>query len=135
MTPQQATDEVSAKFLAHWGAETAIAWDNLDFDPSTVDEYVRFSVQHADGDRADIAGDDADALYRRSGFVFIQVFTPKGGGTDRSNELGEKGLSFLERYRGQLWMRSQALRPVGNDGRWFQVNLSAEFLYDSLRAA
>lgn len=134
MTPQQALDEVGEKFKTEWGAETAVAWEDLDFDPAAVNEYVRFSMQHAAGDRADIAGDDTDPLFRRTGLVFVQVFTPKNSSTDRSNALVAKALRFLERYRGQVWMRNQSPIPVGREGRWRQVNVSAEFIYDSISA-
>lgn len=150
-TPEQAFAQVAAAFRLHWGetvtgqtispGETPIAWDNVDFDPSASVPapdagWVRFSWQPTDGSQASLGDDAGGVLFRRQGLAFVQIFTPHGKGLARARELEALALEFFEAgFSGRVWFRNQASKPVGSDGAWHQINVSAEFVYDSTRRA
>lgn len=133
ITPQQAESEARAAFVEAWEDETAISFDNADFDPKGLKEYARFSWQDTGGSQASLGAREDGILYRRVGIAFVQIFTELNTGTARSNALKERALDFFETYLGAVWFRNQGPGYAGPGGGFYQVNVSAEFQYDSLR--
>ena len=133
MTVNEARNAVMSRFNALWNNETPIAWDNLDYS-SNVEEFVRISMQHNTGSQVGL-GPVGDRLFRKSGLIYVQVFTNLKTGASRSDILAEKAWDIFLDNAGLVWFINQRINHIGRDseGKFYQQNVSAEFIYDSIR--
>jgi len=137
-TPAQFRDTVRTAFGSHWtGAgedlET-VAWDNLDFDPAGLDDYVFASLAHATGELASL-GAGASVQVRRTAIFAAQVFVRHNTGQARADTLAEILLDFVESvHLTGIRFRDQGVVEAGRIQGWFQVNVNALVEYDSFRS-
>ena len=134
LTPDQADKAIQAAFFQAWGRTTPIAWDNLDFDAEGQNKpWVRLNVQFTTGSISDL-GIVGDRRFRNEGFVFVQVFTPVGGGKSINTVLATTARNVFRGVQlvGGLWFRNEGIVDVGPDGKWYQQNVSAEFIFDEV---
>lgn len=112
-------------FHDNW-TETEVAYDNVDFDPST-DAWVRFKIQNGDSVQADI--NHSNPLYRHIGVVMVQVFVPVKSGTNRARELADTVSNMFRRVQPGhgITLRTPSIFTVGPNNEWFQVNVSCPF--------
>lgn len=120
---------------------TPITYRNLNFDPdaefadSDANDrpiWMRAVVQHTPG-ASDVNG-LGNRYYRRVGVVIVQVFGRKGTGEVEVNNAAEIVLKFFETANlPGLWFRSPGPAEAGDDGAWYQVNVSSAMAYDILR--
>ncbi len=124
-----------AAFSAFWAGRTPVALPNLPFDPASavgdaVDgAYVEVEVrQPAEGE----ASVGRSGYLLRSGIFAVAVRVRANAGKARALELADDVLRWL-RAAGvaETVFRRRGLEEVGSDGAWFQVNVSAGFLYVS----
>ena len=135
-------ERITTAFLAHRDANIAnvkLAWDNVKFDPEDEfkapdrdDAWMRFSLQHIPGEAGNASL--GNRYFRRNGLIFVQCFTRADTGRVRSNAVVDAVLLFFEQTSVPgTWFRGQSPSEAGDDGSWFQVNVSTEFIYDTLR--
>lgn len=137
-TPAQFRDAVRTAFGAHWtgAGETFsnVAWDNLDFDPSELDDYVFVSLAHAAGELASL-GAGSTIQVRRTTVFAAQIFVRHNTGQTRADELAEIILDFLESAKiTGIRFRDIGLTEAGRVQEWFQLNVNAQVDYDSFRS-
>jgi hypothetical protein len=70
--------------------------------------------------------------------VIVQVFAPltAGEGLTQAEALAIIARDAFEGKTagaGQVWFRNVAINEIGPDGPWFQINVSADFLYDETK--
>lgn len=96
--------------------------------------WVRISVRHRDGSRSSLANSEGKGKHTQSGFVFVEIFTPREDGLVDSDVISA---AFAESFRGSttgdIWYPSVAAREIGEDGNWFRVDVIAEFQYDLIQ--
>jgi hypothetical protein len=117
-----------------------LAWENVKFDPDEkfpspieTDAWVRFNMQHTPGEAGNASL--GNRYFRRTGVIIVQCFTRADTGRVRSNAVVDSVLLFFEQTSVPgTWFRGQSPSEAGDDGSWFQVNVSADFTYDTLRA-
>lgn len=143
LTQQGFRDAWLAAFRTFWGGAslvTPVAWPNLPFDPaaqfpvpSGSDAWVRPVIQQQPEGDTPIGSSG----YRfREGTVGFEVYARAEAGTDRSGELVEELLRFLESPAvEETAVRGLGTQEIGNDGTWFQVNVSGTFRYVTHRGA
>lgn len=134
LTPDEADKAIQAAFLATWGTSTPIDWDNKPFDVEGQNgPWVRLSVQFVSGSISAL-GIVGDRLFRNQGLVFVQVFTPVGGGKSPNTLLATTARNVFRgvQLAGGLWFRNEGINDVGPDGKWYQQNVSAEFIFDEV---
>jgi hypothetical protein len=134
LTPDQADKAIQQAFATAWGTTTPIAYDNKAFDAESLNtSFVRLSVQFASGSISSM-GQIGDRLFRNSGLVFVQVFTPVGGGKSANTVLATAARNVFRgvHLAGGLWFRREGIAHVGPDGKWYQQNVSAEFIFDEV---
>lgn len=135
LTPAQARDAIQDAFNVVWGIPTPltpIAYDNLSFDPTKLNiPWVRLNVQFTSGSIQTLGG-VGERQFRNFGIVFVQVFTPPGSNTVVSDSFANTAKSTFKgvQLAGGLWFRNTQIVSVGNEGKWYQQNVSAEFIYD-----
>lgn len=139
-------DAINQSFDTYWTGfadDTPIAWPNVQFDPDTATAgadrqaaWVRFALNYTPG-LSGPAGIESgsDKVFRRQGIIFVQVFVPRDSGKQRSNVLVERALLYFENVEPPqgVWYRNPGPGPGIEDGGWWQVNVSAEVIYDVLR--
>lgn len=111
-----------------------IAWDGVAFQvPADRRPWVRFSLQNGSSLYADIG---RDRRARRSGIVFVQVFTPDDSTTADAADLVDRAVAVFEtRLLAGVTFESPRVSEVGPSDGWFQVNVAAPFWYDDMVTA
>ena len=127
-------------WMATESATTEIAYENDGFDPDEafdstdphLDQWVRITMAHTPG-LGGAAG--LGSVYRRFGTMIVQCFVRVNTGRLRANTQAEAVIKFFEtRPVGSgIWFRNASPGEAGDDGAWYQINVSAEFIYDTLR--
>jgi hypothetical protein len=132
-TPKAARDLLYAAFKTYWDgtayAAVKIAWDNID-SHQDGSEYLRIQGQHIAGTIASLGNEH----YRRQMLFIVNIFTPEGQGQQRSDELGEAVLAFIETLDlGNFRVRDPGFNEVGVFDGYYQSSVSADLEYDALR--
>lgn len=136
MTYQAEAAAIRTRFSTEWDDTTPIAWPNVNFTPpNPPSAWVRFTILPATASQSEIG---ANPLYRHTGFVVIQVFTPDNAGPGEAEQLAEQACGIFRgvtaggiRYQGP---RNEApvVQTIGNDGNgWYQVNARISYTRDS----
>ena len=133
MTPDQAYETVADSFRLAWADETPVDWES-GLDVKGLPEYVRFSWQPTQGSQIDLG---PRGTHRHEGVLFVQVFTEWGNGqaNQRNRVLQGRVLEWLERFDQAVTFINAHAQYVGRSDAWLQFNVSADFHYDSQRAA
>lgn len=146
-TLSQARDEIQAKFLAVWNAETPalnggqapeVRWQGLDNYSEAADPgkpWARVTIRHVPSGQTTL-GEAPNRRFTRRGTLTIQVFTP----------VGNSGLALLENFativryafEGQttpsgVWFRNVSVEEADPYQGWNQFNVTANFEYDEAR--
>lgn len=127
--------DIRQQFETAWqaGPNTKIAWDNVEFDPTGETEWVRVALLPGDAFPAAIG---PSAPERNAGVVVVQVFTERGTGAGRADELAEE---VKKVFRGAplAGVRFRVATEVAADrgeGRWYQRNVQVPFQADVVPA-
>lgn len=102
--------------------------------PNDATTWVRISVRHRRGSRASLGNKAGSRKNNQSGFVFIEIYTPRENGLVNSDIISA---AFAENIRsgqdGDIWYSDVSEIEVGEDGNWFRVDVIAEFNYDLIQ--
>ncbi len=134
LSPDQARKAIQSAFTATWGTSTPVAFDNKAFDANALNvPWVRLNVQFTSGSIAGL-GQVGTRCFRNEGLVFVQVFTPVGGGVSPNDLLATTARNVFRgvQLAGGLWFRNEGITHVGPEGKWYQQNVSAEFIFDEV---
>jgi len=134
LSPDDARKAIQTAFIAVWGTSTPVAFDNKPFDANDLNvPWVRLNVQFTTGSISQL-GQVGSRCFRNEGFVFVQVFTPVGGGVSPNDVLATIARNVFRgvQLAGGLWFRNEGLTHVGPEGKWYQQNVSAEFIFDEV---
>jgi hypothetical protein len=134
LSPDEARKAIQTAFVATWGTMTPVAFDNKPFDANDLNiPWVRLNVQFTAGSISCL-GIVGDRRFRNEGLVFVQVFTPVGGGVSPNDLLATTARNVFRgvQLAGGLWFRNEGINDVGPDGKWYQQNVTAEFIFDEV---
>ena len=139
MTDQQMRDAVLGYLVPIWNTATSSA--ALFFDnpftgqepPTDGSTWGRIHIREQTGTRASLGG--ASAKFRRTGTIYIQIFTRVGEGTTTIGPIAEAMRTAFEDAgpsdAAGVWFRDPVSKPVGqNDRTYYQWNVEASFTYD-----
>jgi hypothetical protein len=145
---ETATDIVLGKFKEEWDrrAEEATAgyvpeveWPNVRIETPKSETskdraWARITTRHTSGSQRSLGEEDCRRFERR-GLVSVQVFAPVGQrGLTLAHRLGTVAQDAFEGEQSEgVWFRDAVLREVGPDAHWYQVNVTAEFVYDVVK--
>lgn len=142
-----ARDEILTLFRTAWRADAtslpvALYYDDvtgeLPRDADTTanpDPWAHIQVRHVTGDQATLAGATGQRRFRRTGLVFVRVYTPFGQGLSLNDALAMIAVRAFEGKKtpSDVWFRGVRSEENGIDGAWFLTTVTAEFLYDEVR--
>lgn len=122
---------ISARFASRMTAlrpQVAVAYDNIEFVPTLGSPWCRFTVLHGEGRHAAVNG-----LYRNSGIVIVQIFTPIETGDALALGIADDVAGIFRGWRsGALLFGAPSLQRVGPDGGWYQLNVSIPYSSDQI---
>lgn len=140
-TLTQARDEMLAAFRTAWLANSAsdqlpVLYPDTADDPPDSGAWARVTVTHGAGGQATLAGDSGQRRYRHTGFVTVELYTPRGDGLVLSDQLvtiTKQAFEGVTTSPGHVTFYRVRVREVGPDGQWFHQNVLADFEYDEVR--
>lgn len=116
--------------MASW-TDAPIAYDGAPIGPSVKDAqdsgtpWVRLTIQHGD---SFTAGVGQGPCVRRTGVIFVQVFTNRDIGSRPAMLLADSLAQHLEYFTsGKLETQAATLTRVGPKDGYYQVNVSCGF--------
>lgn len=135
-TVRVARDEMCALVATAWVAGglplSSLAWDDLDYKPPEG-PWARVTVRHMTGEQATL-GPPGQRRYSRDGLLTVQTYSVPGGGLSSGPDIVkivEDALRSASTPSG-VWFRKVRVNEMGRDGRWYAVNVVAEFVYDEI---
>lgn len=122
---------IQSFFKTEWEASynTPIAYQNIDYDSDSIEEWVRLVVFWEDQTQSSRG---ADCQYHRFyGSVMVQIFTPVNQGMNRGLDLAHKVVDILSSrsIQGAVLETAGAL-VTGQTNNWNQLNVNCDFHYD-----
>ena len=149
LTFEGARDVILDLFKTRWDADSAavvggavpeLEYQNVDAGASPLSDgnvpWARVTVRHVTGAQRSMGG-LGNRVFQRRGVVTVQVFVPTGKQglvlADRLGKVASDAFEGEETATGSVWFRNVSYREVGIFGPWFQVNVTAEFEYDSVK--
>lgn len=128
----QARDEIIGVTTAAWplAADRLFFWD-VPHDPPVDGSWARVTVRHLTGGSASLG----TRLQERRGRVTVQLFCEVGDGLTTADSLAE---TLQKAYEGAssscgILFRNVVAQEIGPDGRWFNMNVLADFEYTMVR--
>lgn len=121
------TSAIEQYFSTTW-TYTPVAWENVQFDATNLDEWVRFVDQNASGNRAALGN---NPLYRYRGIVTVQIFVKPNVGQKRVSDLIDN-LTTLFRDQVISGVNFGVPHPtkIGIRDGWYQVNVLCPYYRD-----
>ena len=144
----EVVESMQVAFNTYWLAQpivTVLTWDNTPLDvvkyPPTItssdaavsgEAYGLVQIQHADGQIAALG----TRRFRQVGVMSAAFFVQNALGRLRTaGKIADQALAFFQTQNvAGVTFRNPRLQEVGADGRWWQVNVLADFQYDILRS-
>jgi hypothetical protein len=141
-SPSEARDDVYKLIADAWGEEGPMDFEDKPRNPNaepippkTPIPWIRVMMRHTGGRQATLANEIGQRRFRRTGVITAQIFAPLGSSLREPERLGIlinnalEGASTLH----AVFIRNVRMNEIGSDGHWFQVNVDADFEYDSVR--
>lgn len=134
MTSAEARDAIYKVMRDAWDAAHPILWDDV---PSKVPDeeipWARVKLTHVTGAHGTINGQVGCRRFDSTGFVTVQVFAPVGDGKARVLNLAQTVRYAYEDARLPVWFRNIRVNEIGPSGNYQQINVIADFEYDTVR--
>lgn len=140
LTRGQAIDQMSALFSDVWTPTGfPVKYDNVSAKsspPDTETPWARFVLRHGPSAQSTLSNDEGARIFTREGIITVQVFTLTGSGL--IGDPADLPTIVRDAYEGQrtaggAWFKNVRINEIGEDGRWFQTNVIAEFEYDEIK--
>jgi len=136
VTTDAAIEEMTDVFRVAWLAGPIspvppIAYRGVELDPPDDASWCRLSIQHTDGDQETLAA-AGGREFQDNGFVFVQIFVPKGSGADQI--LAQLIDVAKGAFRGVTTTSGVVFWEVGHrdlsdEPQYIRANVSAQFWY------
>jgi hypothetical protein len=134
LTPTEFRDAYLTALNTYWAGRTPVAWPNKPFDPETVgeaddDAYIQPQFLPVPEVQEYIG---ASGYFRRAGSVAVHVLTRSGTGTDKALELADLLMAFFEDPDpdvAEAIFNNVNRNEIGGGGAWYQVSVTADYLY------
>ncbi len=135
-TFEQARDIMTSMVKTAWDTTTyTLIYDDLPGNiPTTSNPWARLTIRHNQSQQASLAGDGGTKRFRRQGVLMVQIFATSGKGLLSSDILSKVIVDAFEgKSSNGIWFRNVSMNEVGQDGHWFQTNVSVDFEYDEIK--
>ena len=133
----QIAGAIRARFSTEWPQlrpSAPVAYDNTAFDPTrdaldaggrNLASWVRLTIIPGDGFQASLG---TPRVWRATGIVVVQVFSPLGEGDGSAYSLADDVAAIFRGVTVQgVVFRAPSLTHIGPDGAWYQINVATPF--------
>lgn len=135
-----AEESILSAFHTAWANRTPVEWPNLadqDGKPPLNTgnvSWARFTILHGGSDQHSFGG-EGERTFTREGRLMVQIFVPAGKrGLEEATTLAMVAANAYEgKTLGGVRFYRVGSKTVGQDGPWFQVNVSADFEFDEVK--
>ncbi len=140
-TLTQARDEMFKAFRDAWLADATsnllpVLYPDTDAEPPTEGAWARVSIKHGPSRQATLSGESGQKRFRHTGFITVELYTPRGDGLVLNGQLSiivKHAFEGVATSPGQVIFYRVRVNEVGPDGQWFHTNVLADFEYDEVR--
>jgi hypothetical protein len=136
MTFEEAVDDIQAMLTTAWSATGHMIFYESVREQREDDNtaWAASVIRHAGGSQRTIGG-LGYRQFARTGVLIVQIFTPIGNGLQESYQLAKVVTDAFEGKSSPLgvWFRKVAIREVGKDGMFQQLNVTVEFEYNEVK--
>lgn len=123
--------DIENLFSTAWGSTTAIAYENVPFDATTVSEYAQLEIMN--GSAQEISLHSQNQVHRFSGVVQLRFYTALGTGTNRAHDLVDQASAIFRGVKyDNITFRTPYVRKIGQDGNFDRTDLLVNFFRDDL---
>jgi len=147
-TIEQARSDIYTALKAAWDAGAAttgkiLTYGNVTADvpedeiasTGTPEPYGSVRIENTFSSAQSLRGDGGLRRFRRTGLLFVEVYTPAGNGLSSADQIVKVVLDGLE---GQttangVYFRNAQVREEGVSGPWFLTVITVEFEYDEVK--
>lgn len=136
MTLRTQRQYIETRFQTMWASTVGlpvppVSWDNTSFTPPNNAAWCRLSVLPQEERQITLG---AVANWRTTGVIVVQIFVPKGSGTDTIRGYADAVSTIFRgaRFDG-IVCQDPSITIVGPDsnGPWFQANVSVPYRTDA----
>jgi len=121
-----AEDIVEQRLQDNW-EKTCIDFDNVEFNPTVGDSFIRLQIEWGPSDFVSIGG-----LERSTGYIQISVFVPKNKSVSLINQYLDELKGIFNKWdNGKIKTKASKVRRVGEQKSWFRKDLIIPFQYDN----
>ena len=134
-TINEARGAIYGAFVTGWGATSVYTFDNEQYDPPDQTAWARVTVRHTDRQQESL-GPLLGRKFESEGSVFIQCFAPLDSGAATADTLAQVAQGIFEGKTlspESIRFTSSAIREIGADDDWYQVNVEATFTYTTTK--
>lgn len=141
-TIAQARDLLTQHIVNAWVAG-GFNTDNIVFDdikkdsnPAAGQTWVRVKIRHGNSRQVTLADSTGKTKFERKPNVYLQIFTPSGGGLTENDAVVQ---ILLDAFEGRsignsdIWFRRTSSKEMGVDGNFFKANVFTEVSYDQIK--
>lgn len=122
--------DIESRFKTAWASTTPVCYGNVAFDTKGKAEWVRLSIISGDSEEASV-GTPSQPFHRYRGMIVIGIFTELNKGEARGRALAElAGNIFKSQKFSNILCRAPYLTVIGEEGSYFQMNVSVPFYRD-----
>ena len=104
--------------------------------PTTEVSWARITITHVDRDRVTLGDETGNRRFRSFGIITIEIYAVVGDGLTSSDDLVNIAVNAFEGAKtgeDRVTFRNVSHNEIGEDGPWFQTNVTAEFDYDFVK--
>ena len=134
MTIQEAIDAMNGILLRSWNTTTCpILWEGVAQNQPTNKPFLRVTIKHASDGVASLPAWNGERIFRRSGTIFVSVFTPITDNSGLRFQLSQNVIDIFETVRDDN-VSFENIYPVeiGQSGNFYQINVLIEFNYQDI---
>ncbi len=140
MSLQTPADILRQRFADHW-TQTPIAWENVNYDPASPgglfaanEAFVVFEIKRGEVQQVGF-GNPGYRRFREKGYWSAKIFVPSGTGISTAEILAENVAVIFRAITVEKMQfyapRISSSESIGNDGRWYQLNVTGPWQHDS----
>ena len=117
---------IESRFSTYWTA-TPIAWQNVEYEPTSGTSYVEFGVFEADSQIVSLG----TLLYRNPGLISVNIFVPLNDGLQTAKGYADsiKTIFAGQNFNG-ITCRAASVTSLGEQSGWHVVNVTVPFFWD-----
>lgn len=134
MTFNEAVDAMMAVFKTVWGVRPAVYPDVPgSVTPTDTVLWARIKIKHATGRQGSLTGGLGTTCWERTGFVWIEVYSPVGDGLNTGRDAAQEFVNAYQDQRSGIWYRNIRMVEMGTDGAFERFDVKADFEYRDVR--